>query len=349
MAITEETLRISERTRQRLRTMTDAQILALTSAWVDAWDSVAADFEAAFLDLIAGSTNGRVSAGVVARNVRLRDALQQARVMLDELATRTEVLLSADVASAILDALDSHSALLQSQFPPGQSGVAMNFTRISPEALAAMAERLTERIHASTLPLAADVERLMKQELYRGLAVGDNPRRTAARIVRRAEGRFNGGLASALTIARSETLDAHREATRQSRMANREMVTGWYWSATLDARTCPSCLANHGTLHAVEDFGPIDHPNGRCDAIDKVKSWKELGFDIDEPDDLLPDSREWFDGLTPDTRRAIMGPERLRLLQDGEIGWDDLSRRTSNADWRDSMQMVPVKDLRSIA
>lgn len=348
MAITAETLRISERTRQKLREMTDAQVLALTSAWVDAWDSIAPDFEAAFLELLAAGANGRVPAKVIARNVRLRDALQQARQLLDDMATRTEAILTADVATAMLNALDTHAALLQSQLPAGHAAAAINFTRVSPEALVAMVERATSRIHALVLPLAPDVEQLMKQELYRGLVVGDNPRRTASRIVRRAEGRFNGGLTRALTIARTETLDAHREANRQSRLASKDMVTGWYWTATLDARTCPSCLANHGSLHPVEQFGPIDHHNGRCDAVDKVKSWRELGFDVDEPEDLLPDARKWFDGLTEDTQRAIMGPERLRLLQDREIGWDDLTRRAKNGDWRDSMQVVPVKDLRPV-
>lgn len=349
MAITAETLRISERTRQQLREMTDAQVLALTSAWVDAWDSIAPDFEAAFLELLAAGPNGRVPAKVVARNVRLRDALQQARQLLDDMATRTEAILTADVATAMLNALDTHAALVQSQLPEGQAAASVSFTRVSPEALAAMVERSTSRIHSLTLPLAPDVEQLMKQELYRGLVLGDNPRRTASSIVRRAEGRFNGGLTRALTIARTETLDAHREANRQSRLANKDMVTGWCWTATLDARTCPSCLANHGTLHPVDEFGPIDHHNGRCDAVDKVKSWRELGFDIDEPEDLLPDAREWFDGLTEDTQRAIMGPERLRLLQDGEIGWGDLTRRATNGDWRDSMQVVPVKDLRAVS
>lgn len=349
MAITEDTLRIAARTRARLREMTDAQILELTRAWVLAWDSLAADFEAAILELLAAAKDGRVPVSVVTRNVRLRDALQQARRVLDELSTQTANLTTSDVAAAMLDAMDSHPALLQSQLPAGQAGAQMSFARVSPEALAAMVERMTEQIHTRTLPLAPDVERLMKSELYRGIAVGDNPRRTASRIVRRAEGRFNGGLTRALTIARTETLDAHREANRQSRLANKDMVTGWYWTATLDARTCPSCLANHGSLHPVDEFGPIDHHNGRCDAVDKVKSWRELGFDIDEPEDLLPDAREWFDGLTEDTQRAIMGPERLRLLQDGEIGWDDLTRRAKNGDWRDSMQVAPVKDLRPVA
>lgn len=350
MAITEETLAVAARTRKRLQDLTHAQALALTAAWVSAWDSLAPDFEAAFLELMAGAKDGRVAAKTVAQNIRLRNALQQVRVMLDELTAQTQELLSTDVATAILDALDSHAALLQTQLPSGSAATTVTFNRTSPEALAALVERTTERIQAATRPLPADVERMMKQELIRGVAVGDNPRRTASRIMKRAEGRFNGGLSRALTISRTETLDAHRESTRQSRKANTDLVTGWRWMAMLDTRTCGSCLSNHGTLHDANDFGPADHPNGRCDAVDVIKSWADLGFtDLVEPDDLFPDAEEWFGGLTPAKQLQIMGPERLRLLNNGEVSWGDLSRKTENPDWRASMQLVPVKDLRPVA
>ncbi|XAZ30664.1 hypothetical protein AAHB34_16085 [Paenarthrobacter ureafaciens] len=181
MAITQETLRIVADLRARLERMTDAQTLALTRAWVEAWDALAPEFQTAMVELMAQASNGAVSRSVVAKNIRLRNALQSARAMLDSLAAQTNTVVVNDVGIAVLDALDTHSALVTSQLPPNAASVGVSFTRMSPEALAAIVERTTQQIHSSTRPLPADVERIMKRELIRGITVGYNPTRTAAR------------------------------------------------------------------------------------------------------------------------------------------------------------------------
>lgn len=345
MAVTAETLRIVDRLRTDLARMTDAQTFALTKAWVEAWDVLEADFRVALVELLSGAVDGKVSRATVARNIRLRDALQQARTMLDELARNTEATISNDVGQAVLDALDGHAALVGSQLPPNAAGAGVSFTRMSPDALAAIVERTTKQIHSSTRPLPADVERVMKRELIRGIAVGDNPNRTAARILKQAEGRFNGGLTRALTISRTETLDAHRAATKASERANKDILLEWEWHADLGARTCPSCWAKHGTRHPLDEDGPNDHQNGRCARVTVTKSWKELGFNIEEPTSATPDAQAVFDNLTPETQREIMGAQRLELLQSGKVSWADLTAVKQNDGWRDSNVVVPVKDL----
>lgn len=346
MAVTAETLRIVAQLRRQLDTMTSAQTLALTKAWVEAWDVLMPEFQNALVELI-GAGDGPIPYKTVASNIRLRDALRHTREMLDELAGQTNTVITNDLSQAVLDAVDGHAALVGSQLPPNTAGATVSFTRMSPDALAAIVERTTERIHASTKPLPADVERVMKRELIRGIAVGDNPQRTAARIVRQAEGRFNGGLTRALTIARTETLDAHRAATQASEKANKDILQEWEWHAALTARTCPSCWAKHGTRYPLDQGGPHDHQNGRCARVTITKSWKDLGFDIDEPEPLRQDAEAVFQSLTPETQKAVMGPERLKLLQDGDIKWVDLSTVKHTDGWRDSYQATPVKDLKA--
>jgi len=345
MAVTAETLRIVDRLRRQLTTMTDAQTLALTRAWVEAWDVLEPDFQTAVVELMAGAVDGKVSRATVAKNIRLRDALQTARTMLDELTSLTEVTVSTDVAQAVLDAMDGHAALIGSQLPPNTASAGVSFTRTSPEALAAIVERTTKQIHSSAKPIPADVERVMKRELIRGIAVGENPRATARRIMKQAEGRFNGGLTRALTIARTETLDAHRAATKASEKTNKDILEEWEWHAALNARTCPSCWAKHGTRHPLSESGPDDHQNGRCARVSITKSWKDLGFDIEEPPSLTKDAETVFNELTPETQRDIMGAQRLDLLQSGKVSWADLSAVKQTDGWRDSHVVVPVKDL----
>jgi SPP1 gp7 family putative phage head morphogenesis protein len=345
VAITSETLRIVDRIRKDLTKMTDAQTYALVKAWAEAWDVLAPAFTDALLELMAGAEDGMVARSVVARSTRLRDALQSTRAVLDELAAQTDGLVSNDVSTAVLDAVDSHAALINSQLPANTASVGVSFTRTSPEALAAIVERTTQRIHNNTRPLPADVERIMKRELIRGVAVGDNPRVTARRIVGQAERHFNGGLTRALTIARTETLDAHRAATQASEKANKTILAEWEWHAALNARTCPSCWAKHGTRHPLDEAGPNDHQNGRCARVTVTKTWKELGFDIEEPASVTPDAETAFNNLTPDTQKRIMGAQRLELLQSGQIGWQDLSTKNTTAGWRDSYTATPVRDL----
>lgn len=347
MAVTQATLREAARLRQQLLTMTNAQTVALTRAWAEAWDVLLPEFEVALTELLAGAADGKLTRAVVARNIRLQGALRAARTYLDVLAPQAASTITGDLSQAVLDAAEGHAALVTSQLPPGSTGLTVNFNRVPEQALAAIVERTTQQIHSSTIPLPADVERIMKRALVRGIAVGDNPRRTASRLIKETEGAFNGGLTRALNISRTETLDAHRAATKAADRANRDILTEWEWHASLDRRTCPSCLAKHGQRFPLEDDGPQDHQQGRCARVPLTKTWKELGFDIEEPASVTPDARAWFDNLTPSTQQEIMGPTRLKLLQDGDIRWEDLSSKRTTSGWRDSYGVTPVKDLLS--
>ena len=345
MAITTATLREVERLRRQLRQLTDAQTLALTRAWAEAWDVLLPEFEAAIVELVSGAVDGKVSRAAVARSVRLKGALQSTRTLLDVLSPGSADIISSGISTAVLDAVDAHEATIRTQLPPGQTGAGVGFLRVPDEALVAIVERTTQQIHSNFLPLSADMERKMKRELVRGIAVGANPRRTAARIIKETEGTFNGGLTRALNISRTETLDAHRLATKASEKANVDILTEWEWHASLDRRTCPSCLAKHGRRYPLEDDGPLDHQQGRCARVSVTKSWKDLGFNIEEPPSATPNAEAWFNSLTPATQAEIMGPTRLQLLQSGEISWGDLSSRRSTSGWRDSYGVTPIKNL----
>ena len=345
MAVTQATLQEVAALRRRLTSLTDAQTRALTQAWAEAWDVLLPEFELALTDLLAGAVDGKVTRAMAARNIRLTGALRLAREYLDVLAPQAENIIAQDLTTVMLEAVEGHAAVVQTQLPPGQAGAAVSFTRVPEAALTAMVERTTQQIHKATRPLPAHVERIMKRALVRGISVGDNPRKTAARIVKESEGLFNGGLTRALVISRTETLDAHRAATKASEKANAEVLTEWEWHASLDRRTCPSCLAKHGQRFPLEQDGPQDHHQGRCARVSVTKSWKDLGFDIPEPPSETPDARAWFDGLTTDTQEGIMGKERLRLLNEGKITWDDLSQKRSTDGWRDSYHVTPLKDL----
>ncbi len=347
VAVTDETLMVAADTRRQLQRMTDEQVFALTKAWVDAWDDLAPLFSDALLELLQGA-DGRIPRSVVARNKRLQSALRQARATLNELTKGANTTIENSVADAVLDAVQGHEKLVRTQLPPATTGVSFDLDAPALEALNAIVARTTQQIHAASRPLAGWVVQAMRKELVRGIVVGDNPREVARKLMRATEGHFNGGLARATRIARTEMLDAHRNGSLAAAKANTDLLAGWKWQCTFDRRTCPSCMAKHGTLYPVDTFGPEDHQNGRCARIDVTKTWRELGFDIEEPADQFPDAKAWYDGLTDESKLELMGPTRKQLLDDGLIKWEDLSTVRKVDGWRDSYGPTPIKDLQTL-
>jgi len=354
MAITADTLRIAEQLRRQVGSIVDGVTRSLTAAWVRAWDEVVFEVVAAIGELLqAGNGNWPTRRQIerTARAVRALDVIGQTLERLAAL-TRSQTVTGATEAARL--GFQTQGDLIASQLPYGSTqAYAARYQRQQPDAIDAIVRRTAEQINARRWPLAEEATRRMKQELIRGVVVGDNPREAAARMTRNLEGAFNGGLTRALNLARTEILDSHRAAAEVGQEQHEDVLEGWVWHAELNnsrGRTCPSCWALHGKIFPLSVPGPIDHQQGRCSRTPKTKSWADLGFEgIDEPDDLIPDARAIFDALPESEQVAIMGRARLDLLRSGEVTWEDLSELRTTPEWRDSWGVRPVKDLERIA
>jgi hypothetical protein len=183
----------------------------------------------------------------------------------------------------------------------------------------------------------------VRREIVRGIATGSNPRQTASRIMKGAEGGFNGGLSRALTISRTETLDAHRAAAAESHAANADVLGGWVWLTDLSLRTCPACLGMSGTEHPLSEPGPLGHPNCRCSRMPRTKTWAELGIEgMDEPASSAPDAGDWFAGQDEQTQRSILGAGRYDAWKRGDYPMTAWAVRKPNPEWRPSYQTSPL-------
>jgi hypothetical protein len=189
----------------------------------------------------------------------------------------------------------------------------------------------------------------MRRELIAGIDVGRNPRDAAARMVTAVQSQFNGGLTRATNIARTEILDAYRATSHQIHQANADLVPAWQWICEFSLRTCSACLSLHGTTYPTSTPGPEDHQAGRCARLPVLASWAELGITAPEPPSVIPSSQAWFDGQPEASQLAIMGPGRLGLYRDGQIGWADLATVRQSPSWRPSYAPTPVRDLQRIA
>lgn len=342
MAVTRRTLALQRQVAAEVNKIVDAQERALVSAWIDAWDEVSPDLTAVLLDmLVAGD---KVTRTQLLRSTRLRKALAVIADNLEYLAAQARVRISGDLADVIDKAGSAQASVIDSQLPPDTDLVNVDaWSRVDDRQIAAIVRRSTEQITSLTQPLGAEAYEVVRRELIRGVASGSNPRATAARIIKRTEKvGFNGGLNRALTIARTETLDAHRGAAALSQSAHADVLGGWSWLAKLDSRTCPSCWAQHGSLHSLDEPGPQDHQCGRCGRMPVTKSWADLGLDVIEPPSLLPDAGSMFEALPSTEQLQILGPGRYDAWVRGDFPMDAWSVRRRTPGWRDSFGVAPL-------
>lgn len=364
MAVTDETRRLAQARRDELDELSNAAVTSIAQRWVATWDSLQGELAAMIDDLGADNPDG-ITATALRRAERLERSMGIARERLDELAAHVHGTVLAEVEPIVASEPPHVATVLSSQLPAAAgtaSGaavpaaaaqVSLNFTGPDEDSLANIVARTTTRIEAATDPLPEHMETAMRDRLVTGIAGGDNPRDVATRVLSDVEGDFNGGLARASRMARTEMLDAQRAANHATAQANPDLIQGKVWHATASARTCMSCIAMAGTVFPPDAFGPEDHPNGRCVFIDKLPGWSELGIPeldgLDEPDDEPSELGTWFDGLTEDTQRRMLGPTRQKLLADGDISLDDLPTRVENPDWRASYHLRSAADLERLA
>lgn len=351
MAATRRTLRISEQLRVVLDRQVDRTVIALVQSWARAWEQVAPEWEAAVEVLVAASSSGSWPNRLqIARAEQAQRALQVVTQQIIELADFTGVTVVATTRQVAGEVALWHARLIASQMPDEAGTTAeivARFNRVDPYAISAIVERTVEQIESWKRPLEAASTEAMRAALVRGVALGNNPKVAARRMMRLSEKRFNGGLTRAMVLARTEIVDAQRSAAAAHHFEHSDVLTGWQWVSKLDARSCVSCWARHGTIHDLQTPGPHDHQQGRCIRVPVTKSWRDLGFrDVEEPPSLLPDAEAKFASMTREQKLALLGPVRLKALESGALAWADLSVNRRNDGWRDSWVPIPVGDVR---
>ncbi|MET0646982.1 MAG: phage minor head protein [Pyrinomonadaceae bacterium] len=155
---------------------------------------------------------------------------------------------------------------------------------------------------------SVSVARRVADELVAGVAQGSGARVVASRI----RGVLGGELSRALTIARTETVRAYREATRETYITNASVLRGWYWQAALGPRTCGMCLAMHGRVFPVE-ARLESHPNCRC---------VQVPLTLQAPD---PESGpRWFTRQETGLQKSVLGPAKFKAFTEGKVELKDL-------------------------
>lgn len=272
-------------------------------------------------------------------DARIRSAIyseQRTRVLLDKVrdqvarfAGQADVIIGGSTEAASVLGKEAAAALIDVALPegisaspvvpaPGQQGQAA----LMPQTVNVPTRAAERLVTPTTLlqGLAPAAQEAVAGALVSGIAAGKSPR-VIARGVRDALG---GNLTRALTIARTETLRAYREASREVYLENASVVEAQQWICALDRRSCAACIALHGKIIPLDEPLPA-HPNCRCTVAPLVTGGPRVS----------PGTR-WFRDQPADIQREILGPAKYDAYRSRQITLPDLVHTRTSPVWGDS-------------
>lgn len=342
MAVTNSTVQIEAAIHAAIGDLLDTREADMVEAWARAYDTVGQELEDALAE-VADGADGTISRTALNRSTRLQAAIDALEESLFDLVDQVQPGMVDDIRAAVRTGEVGQVAMITDQLPEAATlataGVTVN--RADPEQISAMLARSVENMTRDMAAMPVEQAAIIRAELNRGIAVGTSPRETARRIARQMEGRFNYGLNRAMVVSRTETLTAHRNAAQQTEQANADVLAEWEWTAHIGPRTCASCISMHGRRFPLDEPGPLDHQQGRCARTPVAKTWRELGFDIDEPPSLTRSGEDEFNALPENVQRQILGKRGFEQWGAGNFPIEDWSARRENPGWRPSF--VPAK------
>lgn len=163
-----------------------------------------------------------------------------------------------------------------------------------PEAIANLVNYATsDAWQAELKKFAKNVTDDVVKVVARGAVNGWSPVKTARALTEAVDGL---AVNRASVLMRTLQLSSSRKALTAYHMTNADIFSHKIRVATLDGRTCMSCIALHGTtLKLDEDVA--DHHGGRCTAIAVIKGMNRS----------IQTGEDWFKALSPERQRQQMG------------------------------------------
>lgn len=204
----------------------------------------------------------------------------------------------------------------------------------------------------------ADVEAVTAKKVRQTIAQDIVESRTTQQIVRDVIGTRARGYADGLLNRSRRDVEAivrtavsHTAGVVQDNVyeANADILKALKWSSTIDLRTSEGCRIRDGKLYHPATHKPIGHSipwlsgpgrlhwQCRSASVPVLKSWREMGIDLDG-DPNLSGTRASLDGQVPqETTYAdwikrqpysrqveVLGETRAKLLRDGDLALEDM-------------------------
>ena len=312
-----------------------ASVLRLLDAYATIWRDLRGKVDALTADLPAVP-----DAGWLLRQQRYQALIAQVEQAVRDLALPT----AADITAAqatLVQAAQAHSAdLARLALGPAPASVSLTFDRVPERTLQTLVGQMQDGLplRYQLGDLAPDVVGRVQKTLIRGVGTGQGPQ-AIARGVRDALG---GTMQRAVTIARTETLYAYRESSRQFYAANSDVVEGWVWLSRRSGRTCSACFAMDGTFHTNDEpFG--SHARCCCIPIPSTKTWKQLGYDVPDHRPDLGTGVAAFAKLPAADQEHVLGKAKYAAFKDGTIGLADTVHVADDPRWGVTRQVASLE------
>ncbi len=188
--------------------------------------------------------------------------------------------------------------------------------------------------------LADATQNKLQQTIQRGVVEGRNTEQIirdlrGTRSLAYTDGVLNTTRAQTAAVVRTAITHTSAAARQQLFSSNADLMNGVQWVATLDSKTTFICQSRDGKVYPVEsNIRPPAHVNCRSSVVAVLKSWREMGIDVDELD---PGTRASTNGQVPSTitypewlktqpRSVVedaLGVQKSKLFLDGDL---DISR-----------------------
>lgn len=185
-------------------------------------------------------------------------------------------------------------------------------------------------------------------QVRQGAVNGETNERIVQRIVgRRGEpGILEVSRRNARALVHSSVMSAANESRLATFRKNSRLIKGVRWLATLDGHTCARCAALDGAMWDLDGkpiegtkiafMAPPIHWNDRCILSPVPKTFRDIGLDIDEPEDAgmrasslgpvkgTTTFQDYFGRLSAEQQNEQFGTGRARLFRSGKITVKDM-------------------------
>jgi len=179
--------------------------------------------------------------------------------------------------------------------------------------------------------LARDTSRQVEQAINSGIANGESVDQIVRRIrgTRSFPGAFGSSRRNVQSVVRTSITHVSARAREESFAANSDIIKGYQYVATLDARTTDICASIDGQVFPVgQGPRPPLHINCRSTVIPIMKSWKEMGLPFKDMTDTTRASMngqvparlfypEWLRGQSVAIQNEALGVGRAKLFRQG--------------------------------
>lgn len=346
-----ETFRsIVEEFRQRILARDAEAVLLLLREYADVIARIRQDLERLLQTIEKLKRENRIASEYdLYRQFRYQEFIRQLRQEMTDYAELVVATVSQAQKEAISLAFSQADAVLNFVYEDLPTGMLESFTRFDEYAARNITAKLNNESYLKRLTDQFEQQALLgvKQILIDGVITGRSTKDIKRDLIKRFEIVPN----KAETIARTEVLSAYRDANLE-RYRLSTTVKAWQWSATLDERTCPVCIALDGQEFSLET--PFaTHPNCRCSPIPITYTFEELGMgylNLKEPKPPYMGKRgeEWFRSQTSSVQERILGKKKYELYSEGQISLQDLVQSFNHPVYGPSRQERSLKSLKAL-